>query len=81
MENAVMDCESYTKNTNIGTALSPNYLSIKQWVSTFGYIPEGGVRHLIYGNEDFRKKVIRKIGTKILIDVKAMELWISQQIT
>lgn len=63
----------------LNTQVTPPFLSIKQWVKTFGYIPEGGLRHLVYGNEEFRKKVVRKIGAKILLDVKAMEQWISQQ--
>lgn len=55
------------------------YMSIKQWVSTIGYIPEGGIRHLIFSNKDFRKRVVRKVGKKILLNIKELEAWIEEQ--
>ena len=57
----------------------PKYMSVKKWVSTFGYIPEGGIRHLIFSNPNFNEKVVRRIGKKVLLDVQALELWISEQ--
>lgn len=59
--------------------MAPKYMSIKQWVSTFGYIPEGGIRHLIFSNPVFSSRVVKKLGKKILLDTQAMEEWISEQ--
>ncbi len=63
------------------TVEEAKYMTVKKWVSTFGYIPEGGVRHLIFSNKDFEKRVVKRIGRKILLDVHAMEDWISGQTT
>lgn len=60
-------------------ATTPKYMSVKQWASTFGYIPEGGIRHLIFKNPIFNKRVVKRIGKKVLLDVEALELWISEQ--
>ena len=57
----------------------PKYMSFKQWASTFGYIPEGGIRHLIFSNPNFNNRVVKRVGKKILLDVQALELWISEQ--
>ena len=52
---------------------SPKYLTIKQWVKTYGFIPEGGIRHLIFTNPEFNKRVVRRIGKKkIVLDVQAL---------
>lgn len=55
------------------------YMSVKQWVSTFGYIPEGGIRHLIFSNTDFNNRVVKRLGRKILLDVQALEAFIAEQ--
>lgn len=68
------------KETTIDiTPTVPKYMSVKKWVSTFGYIPEGGVRHLIFSNPIFNQRVVRRLGKKLLLDVQAFELWISEQ--
>ena len=54
-------------------------MTVKTWVSTFDYIPEGGIRHLIFSNPSFNEKVIKRVGKKVLIDVEAMDLFISEQ--
>lgn len=59
--------------------INSKYMTIKQWVSTFGYIPEGGLRHLIFTNKDFENKVVKRIGRKILLDIEALETWVAGQ--
>lgn len=66
--------EESKKNT-----LLPKYMSVKEWVATIGYIPAGGIRHLIFANPSFNKKVVKRVGKKVLLDVQALELWISEQ--
>lgn len=61
------------------TEIMPKYMTVKQWVSTFGYIPEGGIRHLIFTNSDFEKRVVKRVGKKVLLDVKALDYWVSEQ--
>ncbi len=58
--------KSETKVCNV-----PRFMTIKQWVSAFGYIPEGGLRHLLFTNESFNKRVAKRIGRKVLLDVTA----------
>lgn len=55
------------------------YMTIKQWASTFGFIPEGGLRHLIFTNKDFERRVVKRLGRKIILDVEALEVWVSEQ--
>lgn len=59
--------------------INSKYMTIKQWVSTFGYIPEGGLRHLIFTNKDFEHRVVKRIGRKIILDIQALEDWINEQ--
>ncbi len=58
---------------------SIKYMTVKQWVSTFGYIPEGGLRHLIFNNSDFNKKVVKRLGRKILLDIQALDEFVAEQ--
>lgn len=55
------------------------YMTIKQWVSSFGFIPEGGLRHLIFTNKDFERRVVKRLGRKIILDVEALNSWVSEQ--
>lgn len=55
------------------------YMTVKQWVSAFGYIPEGGIRHLIFNNASFNQRVVKRIGKKVLLDINALESWIEEQ--
>lgn len=55
------------------------YMTVKQWVETYGYIPEGGLRHLIFHNKDFEKKVVRRLGRKVILDVEALEAYVNEQ--
>jgi len=59
--------------------INPKYMTIKQWVATHGFIPEGGIRHLIFSNESFNQKVVKRIGKKILLDVEALYKFIEEQ--
>lgn len=61
------------------TPFQCRFMSIKQWVTNFGYIPEGGIRHLIFSNPSFNQKVVKRIGKKVLLDVIALESWILEQ--
>lgn len=55
-------------------------MTVKQWVLTFGYIPEGGLRHLIFSNPSFNQRVVKRIGKrKLLLDIQALENWIEEQ--
>lgn len=64
---------------NAASETMSKYMTVKQWVSTFGYIPEGGIRHLIFKNPSFNQKVVKRIGKKVLLDIQALENWISEQ--
>lgn len=66
---------------NLELEIKPPYLSVKQWVKVFGYIPEGGIRHLIFKNAEFKKRVVRRVGRRILLDVQELEKFISEQET
>lgn len=55
------------------------FMTVRQWVETFGYIPEGGLRHLIFHNKDFEKRVVKRLGRKILLDVEALEEFVTEQ--
>ncbi len=57
---------------------SIRYLTVKQFVS-LGIFPEGGIRHLLFTNEEFRKKVVRKIGKKILLNLEAIYEYLEEQ--
>ena len=54
-------------------------MTIDQWVKSGGCIPKGGISHLIHTNKEFEKIVVRRIGRKILLDIIALENWISNQ--
>ena len=60
-------------------SIDPKYLTIKQWVDRFGFIPEGGIRHLIFSNDAFNRKVVKRVGSKILLDVEALYEFIEEQ--
>lgn len=57
----------------------PRYMTVKQWVARFGYIPEGGLRHLIFSNDDFNRRVVRRLGRKVLLDCLELDRFISEQ--
>jgi hypothetical protein len=44
-----------------------------------GFLPEGGIRHLIFSNEEFNQKVVRRLGKKILIDLQALYDFINKK--
>lgn len=75
-------CQGYEqgKHTDISFHHEcPKYMTVKQWVKKFGFIPEGGVRHLIFSNDAFNKKVVKRLGSKILLDVQAIYDFIEEQ--
>ena len=55
------------------------FMTVKQWAETFGYIPEGGLRHLIFHNKDFEKRVVKRLGRKVILDVAALEAFVAEQ--
>lgn len=55
------------------------YLSVREWVSTYGWLPAGGIRHLIHTNPEFVKRVVKRIGRKILLDCQAFENFINEK--
>jgi len=42
-------------------------------------IPESGIRHLIFSNEEFNNKVVRRIGRKVLLDREALRAFIQEE--
>ena len=55
------------------------FLTIKQWLSKYEAIPEGGIRHLIFTNRDnFNERVVKKLGRKILLDEHAFLAFINE---
>jgi len=55
------------------------FLTIKQTAQKYRIFPEGGIRHLIFMNKDnFRDKVVIKIGKKIVLDTEALLKWITE---
>lgn len=61
------------------TVSARRYLTIKQWLAEYGYIPLGGLRHLIFKSKSFNDKVVKRIGSKIILDVLALDEWIEEQ--
>lgn len=73
-------CDLNVKDTTMNNeVLATKYMTVKQWVSAFGFIPEGGIRHLIFSNKEFEEKVVKRLGRKILLDVQALENFIAEQ--
>lgn len=62
----------------IEAEIAPRYLTVKQ-VASMGFIPEGGIRHLIFSNADFNKRVVRRLGKKVLLDLQALYKFIDDQ--
>lgn len=58
--------------------VTPKFMTVKQWVETYGYIPEGGLRHLIFHNKDFEKRVVKRLGRKVILDVEALEAFVAE---
>ena len=58
--------------------ITPRYLTVKQ-VAAMGFIPEGGLRHLIFSNPEFNRKVVKRLGKKVLIDLPAFYDFINAQ--
>ena len=55
------------------------YLTIKQTAQKYKIFPEGGLRHLIFLNKDnFRDKIVKKIGKKVVLDTEAFMNWIAE---
>ncbi|MCE5317472.1 MAG: hypothetical protein LLG04_08970 [Parachlamydia sp.] len=55
------------------------YMTVKEWCANVGYLPEGGIRHLIFSNPEFCKRIVRRVGRKILLDCSALEQFIAEQ--
>lgn len=53
-----------------------NYLTVKQCAEKHPAFTTGCLRWLIFNNEDFAKKVIKRLGKKILIDEEALGKYI-----
>jgi hypothetical protein len=64
-----MDALETEKNVRVA-GITPRYLTVKQ-VAQLGFIPEGGIRHLIFSSQEFNRKVVRRLGTKVLLDLQA----------
>ena len=55
-------------------------MTVKEWVATHPWPPEGGLRHLIFNatNNGF-EKVIRRCGRRVLLDEDAFFNWVDAQ--
>lgn len=54
-----------------------NFLTVKQLAARCPALTEGGLRHLLFHNiDDFRTLCSCKIGSKVLIDINAVEVWL-----
>jgi hypothetical protein len=58
----------------------PKFMTVKAWCETIGYMTEGGLRHLIFTNSEFNKRVVKRLGRRILLDVAALDAFIDEQI-
>ena len=57
-----------------------HFLTVKQLSEKYAFIPAGGIRHLIFTNKnDFNKRVVRKLGRKILINENEFLNFIDEQ--
>ena len=63
---------------DIKVETAQKYLTVKQ-LAGMGFIPEGGIRHLIFSNPDFNNQVVRRLGKKILIDLQAFYRFVDQR--
>lgn len=58
----------------------PQLIPVTRWNSHHPWPPIGGLRHLIFFAEtNGFKKVIRRVGRRILIDEQAFFAWVDQQ--
>jgi hypothetical protein len=56
-----------------------NFLTVKQLASKFPIFSEAALRHLIkHAKENGFEICIRRIGTKLLINVEIFETWIEE---
>lgn len=55
----------------------PRFYSVAKVSSLFDW-GAGGIRHLILTDKKFNELCVRRVGKKVLIDVVAMEKWISE---
>lgn len=59
--------------------LSRDYLTKKQAISKYGFLTENMLKNLLFKNiGGFRKKVVRKLGRRILLDEEALLLFLSE---
>jgi hypothetical protein len=63
------------------TSTSPTrLLTVKQWVETHAWPPEGGMRHLIFfSKSNGFGAVVRRVGRRVLIDEAAFFAWVEKQ--
>jgi hypothetical protein len=61
---------------------SPKLLTVNQFIKTHPFMTSGGLRALIFQsrfNDLDKKKVIKRIGRKILLDETAFFEWLSER--
>jgi hypothetical protein len=56
---------------------TPKYVTVRQ-LASMGFLPAGGIRHLIFSSKEFNQKVVCRVGKKILIDLQALYDYIDQ---
>jgi hypothetical protein len=62
------------------TLLNPTkYIPIPQWNNHHEWPPQGGLRHLVFNaDKNGFKKVIRRVGRRVLIDEAAFFQWVAE---
>lgn len=76
-ENPPDDIEALLDQLLLSSKVKIKYLTVPQTAAAYKFIPEGGLRHLIFTNEDFNKRVCKRLGKKVLIDVLAFEQYLA----
>ena len=64
--------------TLLDSHMVPKFVSVKKASELYEW-PVGGLRHLIFTNTDFNNIVVKRVGRKVMLDLKAMEEWISSR--
>jgi len=72
--------EQTETNRQTEFVLCPRLIPANTWNKYFEWPPPGGIRRLIFhARKNGFHKVIKRVGRRVLIDVKAFNKWVEEQ--
>jgi hypothetical protein len=55
-------------------------ITVKRWVETYSWPPEGGLRHLIFHARELAfEDVVCRVGRRVLIDEEKFWAWVARR--